>query len=144
MGACSSTLPKNHKTRSIIHRPPKKVGGKLLKIVRRRKRKTDAPVNDFLHTTTTCRRSEVSSSSYHLTQYQWRHKQNDGSGIFCLFFFLKILQHNGNNLSWPNGHYGWLKPTTVMFLGEENVNQFLNIWLCTPFPFNGWYMLQLN
>ncbi|KAL1809590.1 hypothetical protein ACET3Z_026580 [Daucus carota] len=81
MGACSSTLPKNHKTRSIIHRPPKKVGGKLLKIVRRRKRKTDAPVNDFLHTTTTCRRSEVSSSSYHLTQYQWRHKQNDGSVI---------------------------------------------------------------
>lgn len=100
MGTCSSTLPRNYKSQSIILHHPKKAGGKLWKIVRnrRRKGKSDASVSDFLQTTTTCRRSEVSSSTYHLTQFQWRHKQNDGSGIFfvqiLVFFFKKILYKN--------------------------------------------------
>ncbi|KAI3452266.1 hypothetical protein Pfo_008931 [Paulownia fortunei] len=44
-------------------------------------RVTDFAVSEFVHTTTTCRRSEVSNSTFHLTQLQWHHSQIDASGI---------------------------------------------------------------
>ncbi|XP_075482837.1 uncharacterized protein LOC142523081 [Primulina tabacum] len=45
-------------------------------------RVSDFAVSEFVHTTTTCRRSEVSNSTFHLTQLQWHHSQIDANG-FC-------------------------------------------------------------
>ncbi|KAL3629401.1 hypothetical protein CASFOL_026623 [Castilleja foliolosa] len=44
-------------------------------------RVSDFTVSEFVHTTTTCRRSEVSNSTYHLSQLQWHHSQIDSNGI---------------------------------------------------------------
>lgn len=49
-------------------------------------RVTDVSVSQYVHmdfetgATTTCRRSEVSNSSYHLTQMQWHLSQVDQDG----------------------------------------------------------------
>ncbi|KZV45639.1 hypothetical protein F511_02299 [Dorcoceras hygrometricum] len=40
-------------------------------------RVSDFALSEFVHTTTTCRRSEVSNSTFHLTQMQWHHSQID-------------------------------------------------------------------
>ncbi|XP_073292421.1 uncharacterized protein [Primulina huaijiensis] len=45
-------------------------------------RVSDFSVSEFVHTTTTCRRSEVSNSTFHLTQFQWHHSQIDADDIF--------------------------------------------------------------
>ncbi|GFP91760.1 protein enhanced disease resistance 2 [Phtheirospermum japonicum] len=45
-------------------------------------RVSDFAISEFVHTTTTtCRRSEVSNSTYHLSQLQWHHSQIDANGI---------------------------------------------------------------
>ncbi|KAL3844639.1 hypothetical protein ACJIZ3_002042 [Penstemon smallii] len=45
-------------------------------------RVTDISVSEFVHTTTTCRRSEVSNSTFHLTQLQWHHSQIELNGVY--------------------------------------------------------------
>ncbi|KAL8038576.1 hypothetical protein ABFX02_11G116800 [Erythranthe guttata] len=45
-------------------------------------RVTDFAVSEFVHTTTTCRRSSVSNSTFHLTQMQWHHSQIDANGVY--------------------------------------------------------------
>ncbi|KAG8384665.1 hypothetical protein BUALT_Bualt04G0141600 [Buddleja alternifolia] len=44
-------------------------------------RVSDFAVSEFYHTTTSCRRSDTSNSTFHLTQLQWHHSQIDSNGI---------------------------------------------------------------
>nr|GMC73557.1 Protein ENHANCED DISEASE RESISTANCE like [Ipomoea batatas] len=82
MGACVSTQSQasqqmvgSRKKRLFKRRHGKVVPGSVPEDVR----KMDS---DFVHTTTTCRRSAVSNSMYHLTQLQWHHNQR-GSNVIC-------------------------------------------------------------
>ncbi|CAA3001569.1 Hypothetical predicted protein [Olea europaea subsp. europaea] len=97
MGGCVSTpaLPskqsKPPKARRKHNVLSKKHHGKVLNLVlpgKKRKgnsesgvRVTDFAVSEIVHTTTTCRRSEVSNSTFHLTQLQWHQSQIDANGI---------------------------------------------------------------
>ncbi|XP_059452177.1 uncharacterized protein LOC132182840 [Corylus avellana] len=92
MGACVSTPSKTIKSRKRHHHRFKNCRGKISNSVSdgTNKRNSDAgnditdyAVSEFVHMdfekgeTTTCRRSEVSNSTFHLTQLQWRHSQYD-------------------------------------------------------------------
>ncbi|KAF7820506.1 hypothetical protein G2W53_025961 [Senna tora] len=96
MGCCASTLPsKTIRVKKKHHRLMKKCRGKVSNSVvidggSTRKRRsnagtcvTDYSVSEFVHmdfengSTTTCRRSEVSNSTFCLTQLQWHHSQYD-------------------------------------------------------------------
>lgn len=93
MGACVSSSATSHKQFKIVRLRRKRRGcskkHRLASITdASRKRNSDcgARVSDFaggefVHATTTCRRSEVSSSTFHLTQLQWHHSQIDANGI---------------------------------------------------------------
>lgn len=95
MGACVSTPSKNIKSRKKHHRRFRKCHGKRSKPVSdgTKKRNSDAgnrltdySVSEFVHmvengATTTCRRSEVSNSTFHLTQLQWHHSEYDANVI---------------------------------------------------------------
>lgn len=92
MGGCVSTPAKIIKTRRKHHHRSRKSRGKHSSSVTApngpRKRNSDAgnrvkdyAVSEFLQSTTTCRRSEVSNSTFHLTQLQWHHSQIDANVI---------------------------------------------------------------
>ncbi|KAE8648931.1 hypothetical protein Csa_007872 [Cucumis sativus] len=96
MGGCVSTPSKNIKTRKKLHHQFGKYGRKISSsipraIIKRKSnagnRVTDYAVSEFVHmdlesgATTTCRRSEVSNSTFHLTQLQWLHSQYDANTI---------------------------------------------------------------
>ena len=96
MGACVSTPSKNIKSRKKHHHRFRKRHGKFSKKfpdgTKKRKsdagnRLTDYALSEFVHmdfekgATTTCRRSEVSNSTFHLTQLQWHHSQYDTNGM---------------------------------------------------------------
>ncbi|KAL2523070.1 hypothetical protein Fot_27070 [Forsythia ovata] len=96
MGGCVSTpaltskQSKPPKVRGKHHAHSKKHHGKVLNLVLHGNKKrnsdsggrvTDFAVSEFVRTTTTCRRSEVSNSTFHLTQLQWHHSQIDANGI---------------------------------------------------------------
>ncbi|XP_059283839.1 uncharacterized protein LOC132037353 [Lycium ferocissimum] len=90
MGGCVSTpattirvRKKNHRRHRKNHRKNSNSG--LVVTSRKRNsdsRVTDIAVSEFVHTTTTCRTSEVSNSTFHLTQLQWQHSQIDAN-VLC-------------------------------------------------------------
>uniref|UniRef100_A0A5B7B0P1 Protein ENHANCED DISEASE RESISTANCE 2 C-terminal domain-containing protein n=1 Tax=Davidia involucrata TaxID=16924 RepID=A0A5B7B0P1_DAVIN len=90
MGVCLSTPLRTIKLRTKYHRQSGKSHGKLSNSVPNGARKrnsdagsrvTDFAVSEFVHTTTTRGRSEVSNSTFHLTQLQWHDSQIDANVI---------------------------------------------------------------
>ncbi|KAL3525901.1 hypothetical protein ACH5RR_014273 [Cinchona calisaya] len=107
MGACLSTPSNPIKARKKPHHRSRKHQGKLSNNVAygTRKRNSDARVADIslselVHTTTTCRRSEVSNATFHLTQLQWHHSQIDAN-VICQedawFDTLSILESDSDD-----------------------------------------------
>ncbi|XP_016471392.2 uncharacterized protein LOC107793531 [Nicotiana tabacum] len=89
MGGCVSTPANTIRVRKKHHHRHRKYHRKNSNsgLVGTRKRNSDARVTDiavseFVHTTTTSGRSEVSSSTFHLTQLQWQHSQIDAN-VLC-------------------------------------------------------------
>ncbi|XP_058226312.1 uncharacterized protein LOC131335119 [Rhododendron vialii] len=88
MGTCLSTPPHAIKPRRKYHHRARKRHGKLSKFAPDGTRKgnsgtliADFAVSEFVQTTTTCRRSEVANSTFHLTQMEWHHSQVDANVI---------------------------------------------------------------
>ncbi|KAE8709994.1 alpha-1,4 glucan phosphorylase L isozyme [Hibiscus syriacus] len=86
MVSCVSMPAKGITTLRRHRRRSKKCGGKHADGVK--KRTSDACDSEYVHmdfekgATTTCRRSQVSNSTFHLTQLQWRLSQVDAKG-YC-------------------------------------------------------------
>lgn len=90
MGGCVSTpaIP-NRPQKKNYRRRFRKRRGKISNVVPEMRKKkndpgnhiTDFAVSDFVETTTTCRGSEVSNSTFHITQLQWLHNQIDANGV---------------------------------------------------------------
>ncbi|KAJ7971018.1 protein ENHANCED DISEASE RESISTANCE 2-like [Quillaja saponaria] len=100
MGCCVSTpahkIKTGRKYRHWVKKPHRKITNSLTVGTKKKKRRrsnnagslvTDYSVSEFVHVdfekgaTATCRRSEVSNSSVHLTQLQWHHNQHDANPI---------------------------------------------------------------
>lgn len=96
MGSCVSTQSNRINSRRKPHFPSGKYLRKIVTSVPNRTKKrnrdagarvTDFAMSEFVHmnfergATTTCRRSEVSNSTFHLTQLQWLHSQIDANVV---------------------------------------------------------------
>lgn len=89
MGGCISNPA--HSIKKVQRRPRRrfrkhriKVSNSIPDAARRSdsgSRVRDFAVSEFVRTTTTCRRSEVSNSTFQITQLQWHHSQIDGNVI---------------------------------------------------------------
>ncbi|XP_019157150.1 PREDICTED: uncharacterized protein LOC109153715 isoform X2 [Ipomoea nil] len=90
MGICASTpsqtiqVKKKHHHRRRHKRHRGKVSSAVIEGNRKKNgdaaaRVTDIAVSEFVHTTTTDKISEVSNSTFHLTQLQWHHSQIDAN-----------------------------------------------------------------
>lgn len=97
MGVCMSTasIPIKPQRKYRIRR--RKFHGKHAKAIHDGTRKMNNDAGTRVVTTTTCRRSEVSNSTFHLTQMQW-HQEIDANGILYVslmkiisFFFLHLI-----------------------------------------------------
>lgn len=96
MGGCVSTPGHSIKVRRRPHRRFRKRRIKISNSIQDAAGKCDSgsrvrdfSMSEFVHTTTTCRRSEGSNSTFQITQLQWHHSQIDGNGIFFLSFLNK-------------------------------------------------------
>ncbi|XP_057979218.1 uncharacterized protein LOC131165424 [Malania oleifera] len=96
MGGCVSTQSKKIKSRTKYHHHLRKFRGKIAGFATDGTKKkngdagtrvTDFALSEFLHldfekgATTTCRKSQVSNSTFHLTQLQWLRSQLDANVI---------------------------------------------------------------
>lgn len=105
MGGCVSIPATRLKPRRKHCRPSGKRQGKIgTSSTDRFKKKnsdarhvTDFAVSEIVHmdfdkgATTTCRRSEVSNSAFHLTQLQWYHSPLDANGISFFPFQSSVI-----------------------------------------------------
>ncbi|XP_004232199.1 uncharacterized protein [Solanum lycopersicum] len=84
MGACVSTPAIPIKMRRKLPGRPRKYHGKNSKSASKINGDAGSMVTDieFVHKTTTCRRSECSNSKVHVTQMQWHHSQIDAN-VLC-------------------------------------------------------------
>ncbi|CAN4082630.1 unnamed protein product [Withania somnifera] len=87
MGGCVSTPAIPMTMRKKFPGRPRKYHGKNSKSATKiisdaGGRVTDIAVSEFVHKTTTCRRSECSNSKVHVTQMQWHHSQIDAN-VLC-------------------------------------------------------------
>ncbi|XP_073140147.1 uncharacterized protein [Henckelia pumila] len=112
MGACASIpastgkslkitkVRKKHRGRSKKHHVNNVADGNRKRASDAGARVTDFALSEFVHTTTTCRRSEVSNSTFHLTQLQWHHSQIDANGVSqddAWFDTLSILESDSDD-----------------------------------------------
>ncbi|KZV43400.1 hypothetical protein F511_21992 [Dorcoceras hygrometricum] len=112
MGACVSVpaatikpskitkLRRKHCVRSKKHNVNSVPDGNRKRASDAGARVTDFALSEFVHTTTTCRRSEVSNSTFHLTQLQWHHSQIDAGGVSqedAWFDTLSILESDSDD-----------------------------------------------
>ncbi|KAG7985296.1 hypothetical protein I3843_03G018000 [Carya illinoinensis] len=92
MGACVSTSSRSIPSQKKHQKCHGKISNSIPKFSKKRNsyagnRVRDYAVSKFVHmdfengATTTCRRSEVSNSTFHLTQLQWHHSQYDANVI---------------------------------------------------------------
>lgn len=87
MGACVSTPAIPIKMRKKLPGRPRKYHGNNSKSASKVNCDagalvTDIAVSEFVHKTTTCRKSECNNSKVHVTQMQWHHSQID-SNVLC-------------------------------------------------------------
>lgn len=91
MGGCVSTA--SRKTRKNVRKSGKRRGKVSTSIPDVPiKRFSDSAIGDYISeyvhlefekgAATTCRRSEASNKTFHLTQLQWNHSQIDANGLF--------------------------------------------------------------
>ncbi|KAK4347803.1 hypothetical protein RND71_034142 [Anisodus tanguticus] len=113
MGCCVSTPATTIRVRKKHHRRNRKYHRKNSNsglVVTSRKRNSDARVTDiavseFVHTTTTtCRTSEVSNSTFHLTQLQWQHSQIDANDIFPNISSGQVVQYETSSCFMDSKH----------------------------------------
>ncbi|KAL0431761.1 UNVERIFIED_CONTAM: protein ENHANCED DISEASE RESISTANCE 2-like [Sesamum radiatum] len=89
---------------------------------------TDFAVSEFVHTTTTCRRSAVSNSTYHLTQLQWHHSQIEANGIYqeeSWFDTLSILDSDSDD-DFDSVHEDYIPVTNGQVLQYETSSCFMD------------------
>ncbi|EYU44142.1 hypothetical protein MIMGU_mgv1a0062862mg, partial [Erythranthe guttata] len=94
MGACVSSEAVSRKPLKRIKISGKRRGGfskkrhlatvsdgNIIRISDGGARVSDFTVSEFVQSSTTCRKTEVSNSTFHVTQLQWHHNQVDANGI---------------------------------------------------------------
>ena len=106
MGGCVSTPARGLKPRRKYHhhrfgKRHGKIGTSITDGLKKRDSDagdvTDFAVSEIVHmdfdkgATTTCRRSEVSNSTFHLTQLQWYHSPINANGISFFPFQSSVL-----------------------------------------------------
>ncbi|KAL2252381.1 uncharacterized protein LOC105167622 [Sesamum indicum] len=90
---------------------------------------TDFAVSEFVHTTTTCRRSAVSNSTYHLTQLQWHHSQIEANGIYqeeSWFDTLSILDSDSDDDFDDSVHEDYIPVANGQVLQYETSSCFMD------------------
>ncbi|GAB2244349.1 hypothetical protein Droror1_Dr00024477 [Drosera rotundifolia] len=142
MGGCYSKLPQHMhtkgRTKKFLHCSTN-YQGKVPKPIKRGKSNlsahmTDIAVSQFVHVNyekgeaTTCRRSEMSNSSFHVTQIQWHHSPIDANAVCpeeAWFDSVSILDsETDDDLSSVHGDNVPMVSTTVGNVASSRVLQY--------------------
>ncbi|KAM3286495.1 hypothetical protein P3S67_025294 [Capsicum chacoense] len=142
MGACVSTPAIPIKMRKKFPGRPRKYHGKHSKSVTKLNgdsgaRVTDIAVSEFVHKTTTCRRSECSNSKVHVTQMQWHHSQIDAN-VLCQedawFDTVSILESDSDDefSSVHGGPVSQVRKSTIIRLSVRTSVEEEKSGFCAP------------